>query len=139
MKHFTALLFLAPTSLAAAQFHAPDFEVPWVGYETNAYPNGLSPQDAVLEDLNGDGHLDLAVVSWPTNAQLSILFGDGTGAFATPVVHDLPDGSKGLAAEDLDDDDGDVDLVVTEFGWGPDRHDLRGCTRTPGDGAFRSP
>jgi hypothetical protein len=42
---------------------------------------GLAPDSAVTADFNQDGHLDLAITN-RTDDTLSILFGDGHGAFS---------------------------------------------------------
>jgi hypothetical protein len=53
---------------------------------------GAGPHSALAADFNGDGHLDLAVTN-RTDGTLSIMLGDGHGAFttkATLTVADLP-------------------------------------------------
>ena len=46
---------------------------------------GREPHTAITSDFNFDGHVDLAV-SNRRDGMVSILFGDGTGAFRTHAV-----------------------------------------------------
>jgi hypothetical protein len=74
---------------------------------------GNQPEGVVLADLDGDGELDMAVAS-DLPDKVSILFNDGVGGFAAPVVIATGGGTSphALAAGDLDGD-GDTDLAVT--------------------------
>lgn len=71
---------------------------------------GTSPDNVLLEDFDGDGHLDAAVLLSEDSA-LRVLAGDGTGAFTT--VAEL---ATGLLPVDLVggdfDGDGRFDLVT---------------------------
>ncbi len=68
------------------------------------------PLAAALADLDGDGHLDLAVVAQGAQAVLVSFW--RAGAFATPVQLPLSAPPTSLAAGDLNGD-GRVDLVAT--------------------------
>jgi hypothetical protein len=52
-------------------------------------PAGAAPWAVALDDLNKDGNLDLAVIPYdrdvrdPRDLGVTVLFGDGTGGFAT--------------------------------------------------------
>jgi FG-GAP-like repeat/CARDB len=74
-----------------------------------ALPSG-SIQFAAIGDLNGDGHSDLAVANSGING-VSILLGDGTGAFGPPA--DFPAGNdpQSLVISDFNGD-GKLDLAV---------------------------
>lgn len=48
------------------------------------YPTGNFPANAAPADIDGDGNLDIVTTN-QVGADLSILYGDGTGDFAAPV------------------------------------------------------
>jgi hypothetical protein len=81
-----------------------------------AYTVGAFPIAVVAGDFNGDAHLDLAVANNVTFG-LTILIGDGKGAFSGPFHvagaggYDATD----LVAADLDGD-GDLDLALAHYG-----------------------
>ena len=68
-------------------------------------------------DLDGDGHVDL-VVGGAYGTQTKLFLGDGTGGY-TDATAQLP--ALNLSVGDLEvgdvDDDGDLDLVLAD--WGP--------------------
>jgi hypothetical protein len=69
-------------------------------------------------DLDGDGHLDLVVATYPGAVQVRL--GDGTGAFGDPVAFPLGTaesyGPEELQLVDLDDD-GALDAVTSGLGF----------------------
>jgi len=82
---------------------------------TDLYTVGITPLKVVTGDFNGDGKLDLAVANQGSGT-VSILLGDGLGAFTKTSV-DTPVGSSpiSLAAEDFNADKR-VDLAVANQG-----------------------
>jgi hypothetical protein len=76
---------------------------------------GTHPADIEAAELNGDGHVDLAVVNWGSR-DVVLYFGRGSGDFSAALS--IPHG--GVAAYSLDvadlDGDGDTDLVVGDAG-----------------------
>ncbi|MEM7309854.1 MAG: VCBS repeat-containing protein [Planctomycetota bacterium] len=62
----------------------------------------------ILADLDADGHLDAALTDY---GEVSLLFGDGSGAFGAPVSTVGESTQEWVAAGDLDAD-GDLDLVT---------------------------
>ena len=65
--------------------------------------------DAVLRDFNNDGIQDLAVATFEGTVEVRL--GRPHGAFAGPIVVELPGRLAALAAGDLDNDR-DLDLIV---------------------------
>jgi Bacterial Ig-like domain (group 3)/FG-GAP-like repeat len=98
----TSLLF---TSVAIAAADLGRFLAP------ATYPTGQLPVAAVTGDLNHDGLIDLATAN-QNDDNISILLGQGGGAFGDATEY--PGGSDpfGIAAGDLNDD-GEIDLVVS--------------------------
>ena len=80
-------------------FHGPDW-----------YSAGDSLTGIATGDFDGDGKLDLAVTDYDTDT-VSVLLGDGTGAFGTPDAYDVGDGPVAVVAGDFDSN-GCSDLAV---------------------------
>jgi hypothetical protein len=77
------------------------------------FPNGRPVCGLAVVDLDGDGHLDLAVGDEVPPGQLLVLLGDGTGSFAPYDV--WPVGGNPCLGQDLVADitgDGHLDLVT---------------------------
>lgn len=82
-----------------------------VAYSKLDYTTDTNPQDVVAADFNGDGKLDLAVAT--ANNTVSILLGNGTGAFPTHVQYSVPGDPVAIIAGDFNGD-GKVDLVTAD-------------------------
>lgn len=99
----------------------------------------------IKSDLNGDGHLDLAVSDIGTSptapGAVVVLLGKGDGTFEK--ARSFPSGGKqpaGLAAPDVDGD-GDEDLAVANSVSGAPNDDLAGNVTVllnNGEGAFEA-
>jgi uncharacterized protein (TIGR03437 family) len=79
-----------------------------VNYAAGGYPAHLA-----VGDINGDGAIDLVVANQfvPVNGGLSILYGDGTGAFQSPVGYSVGTAFYFVVPEDLNGD-GVTDIVL---------------------------
>jgi hypothetical protein len=75
------------------------------------YSTDITPQDVAAADFNGDGHLDLAVST--ANNTISILMGNGTGAFPTHVQYGVPGNPVAIITGDFNGD-GKVDLATAD-------------------------
>jgi uncharacterized protein YkwD len=73
---------------------------------------GVTPEDAVFADFDGDSVLDLAVLN---EGSVGILAGQGDGTFGVMQSYAFGDGGGRLAAGDLNGD-GRPDLVIAESG-----------------------
>jgi hypothetical protein len=88
-----------------------------------------APCHTSIADLNGDGHPDIVVAVlgsvWPTDervGRVAALINDGRQNFTTKILADDLRRVADVQAGDLDGD-GDIDLVVAEFGY--DRGSIR--------------
>jgi hypothetical protein len=81
-----------------------------VTVQSNPHPHGIA-----TADFNGDHHLDFVIESWMDNKVL-VMFGDGTGKFATPGrmfdVGQMP--YVKVRASDVNND-GNADIITTNF------------------------
>lgn len=102
------------------------------------FPAGESPVSVVATDLNGDGHVDVAVCDEPvdgygfptsTNA-LTVLIGDGHGGFTSHSMTGSTEGSW-ITASDINGD-GIPDLAIPDFA-----HNTIDVFTGNGDGSFR--
>jgi FG-GAP-like repeat/FG-GAP repeat len=75
------------------------------------YATDTTPQDVVAADFNGDGFVDLAVAT--ANNSVSVLLGNGTGAFPTHVQYAVPGDPVGVLAGDFNGD-GKIDLITVD-------------------------
>ena len=78
-------------------------------------PSGIgnNPESVAVGDFNGDGFIDLAVLSKSNNNNVSILLGDGTSAF-TVLGTKAKAGNNPIAVVAGDfNGDGNLDLAVT--------------------------
>ncbi|MFG0251394.1 MAG: FG-GAP repeat domain-containing protein [Phycisphaerales bacterium JB038] len=81
--------------------------------EPTSYPAGYLPQSAVAGDLDGDGDVDVVVVSSASD-DLTIFRNTGDGLFESAGNYPLGDTPYAIKAGDLDADQ-DVDLVVADL------------------------
>ena len=93
-------------------------------------PVGERPADVVLGDVNNDGHADIITANTGSN-DVTILLGDGTGAFASAPGPTIPAEAPHLVVLGNLNRDGNLDLVLTS-------HDSNDVTVLlgKGDGRF---
>lgn len=101
-------------------------------------PAGLAPFNVAVGDLNGDGNPDIVVANESNTSALlgkgvvSVLLGDGSGAFTASKPLTAGSFPADVQAADLDGD-GKLDLAVVNW----DSHDVS-LFFGNGDGTFRS-
>ncbi|MFH5776701.1 FG-GAP-like repeat-containing protein [Paracoccus sp. NGMCC 1.201697] len=76
-------------------------------------PTGTNPVSNAVADVNGDGNLDLLVANYISD-NVSVLLGDGTGAFAQTGLMPATDAPRSVVTGDLDGD-GDIDFLATNL------------------------
>lgn len=75
-------------------------------------PDPYFPRGVATADLDGDGHLDLAIAEFRDLGVLSVVYGRGDGTFELPPVS-LPSGRRPLAVAIVDlDEDGILDILT---------------------------
>ena len=79
-------------------------------------------------DLDGDGHVDLLVAN-TFETQSRLFLGDGVGGFVE-ATDNLPQGPASFGDAELGDVDGDGDLDVVLADWGPGAANNNGGGRT---------
>jgi hypothetical protein len=92
--------------------HASPLFYPAVNYRVDGLPTSVA-----IGDLDGDGHLDLAVTSNSLDSDdsvsvVSVLLNNGDGTFQAPVNYSAAPIPVSVAIGDLDGD-GDLDLTAT--------------------------
>jgi hypothetical protein len=80
-------------------------------------------------DLDGDGDIDLVVISTDVS-QISILLNNGSGSFSAGSTYAAGGTPTGVATADIDNDN-DIDLVYTRY-----IDDLVSVMKNNGDGTF---
>jgi FG-GAP-like repeat/Cadherin domain/FG-GAP repeat len=80
----------------------------------NSYAAGTFQSSVAVGDVNGDGHPDLIVAR--TSGKLSVLPGNGIGAFPTLTQFNIPANASSLVVLDVNGD-GHRDLVVASPGF----------------------
>ncbi len=96
---------------------------------------GSSESDVAVADLNGDGKMDLVVVTnpFPTgNGAIDVLLGNGDGTFQSPLSYSVGKDAASVAVADVNGD-GNLDLVVANSG-----DQTIGLLMGNGDGTFQS-
>jgi len=74
---------------------------------------GVTPYSVAIDDLDGDGFLDLVTANFFSD-DVSVLLGAGDGTFGAAATFAAGDGSTSVAIDDLDGD-GFLDLVTANF------------------------
>ncbi len=77
------------------------------------FATGFQPISVAVGDLNGDGRLDLAVANVGGNS-VSVLMGDGTGAFGPTTDMPAADGPHSIALGDFNGD-GRIDMATANY------------------------
>jgi hypothetical protein len=72
-----------------------------------------NPTSVAVGDFNGDGKLDIAVVSGSSFAQVSVLLGKGDGTFKNFMVTTAGVGGNNIAVGDFNGD-GKLDVAITD-------------------------
>lgn len=129
MKKILVLLLIPAAINLGCQAQAP------VGLFREApsspFTVGQQPADVVLGDVNNDGHADIITANTGSN-DVTVLLGDGTGAFASAPGPAIPAEAPHLVIPGDLNRDGNLDLVLTSH----DSNDVM-VLLGKGDGRFR--
>lgn len=95
--------------------------------------SGIASSSVVIADFNGDGALDVALVS---AGGVQVLLGNGDGSFRSGPTSALSYvGRDGIAAGDFNGD-GKLDLVITAYDPSSQGYNFAGLLLGNGDGSF---
>ncbi len=114
-----ALLALAPTTAFATPF--PQFGSPFLhsssGPSNGGGGGGFQTVAVVAGDFNGDGRLDVVSSNSTDNGSISVMIGDGSGAFSYRGYSSTEGGSVASRIMELGDldRDNDLDLVMEVY------------------------
>ena len=74
-------------------------------YHPQTYRTGLNPKSFIINDLNKDHILDIAVTNYGDQT-LSIFIGNGNGTFRTPLIYSTGSGTSpwGIVTLDVNND-----------------------------------
>ncbi len=128
--------WLIPPDRFASEHPFPEFRdvASKLGVDVNALAGGV-----VVEDLNGDGFLDLVVSSYSLRDQLRVFLHDGKGGFVDATPQSGLEGITGglnLIHADYNND-GRPDILVLRGGWEADFGQApNSLLRNDGDGHF---
>jgi hypothetical protein len=129
--------FVTKVALAFAllllTFHGPELAAQQFTLGAT-YGVGTEPQTAVFADFNNDGKPDLATADF-TSTDISILLGNGDGAFQPAKQFTVSQGPSAIALGDFNRD-GKLDIAVTEYGFGG--HGQLAIFLGKGDGSFEA-
>jgi len=84
------------------------------GAPTDVTVAGDSPLGVAVGDLDGDGNPDIATADSGSD-QVTILWGDGTGAFPSQTTFAVGSNPLAIAVADLDGD-GNLDIAASNYG-----------------------
>ena len=83
------------------------------GLSPGTFAVGSSPKSVTVADVNGDGHPDIVTANYGDNT-VSVLLGNGQGAFQTAQSFTVGNGPQSVAVADVNGD-GRPDIVTANY------------------------